>query len=128
MRIDLSRGGGYETDSDPFLQTPENAGANAGQPTGTIPQLADYLVNGYWQFNGTIAHHWASNTITFNLGDLNATEQTIALAALNLWQDVANVTFVQTTGSANINFNHDGSMQAVTSGSWDGSGIMSSAT
>src|SRR5262245_452410 len=102
--------------------------ASAGQPVGTTAQLADYLVNGYWQYNNTVAHHFASNTITYNLGNLNATEQTIALAALNLWHDVANITFVQTSGSANINFNHDGSMQAWTSGGWSGSGIMSSAT
>src|SRR5262245_57655122 len=102
--------------------------ASAGQPVGTTAQLADYLVNGYWQFNGTVAHHFASNTITYSLGNLTATEQTLALAALDLWDDVANITFVQTTASANINFNHDGSMQAFTSGFWNGSGITSSAT
>src|SRR5215467_2781601 len=74
--------------------------ASAGQPVGTIAQLADYLVNGYWQFNGTVAHHFASNTITYNLGNLTATEQSLAVAALNLWHDVANITFVQTTRSA----------------------------
>ena len=105
-----------------------NGTANAGQPVGTIAQLADYLVNGYWQYNGTVAHHFASNTITYNLGNLTATEQTLALAALSLWQDVANVTFVQTTGSANITFNHNGSMVASTSGSWNGVGTTSSAT
>jgi serralysin len=129
MCIDRTKGG-FSTDGDPF-QTPENAGGggvSAGQPVGTTAQLADYLVNGYWQFNGTVAHHWASNTITYNFGDLSATEQTIALAALNLWQQVANVTFVQTSGSANINFNHDGTSQAFTSGFWSGSGIISSET
>src|SRR5262249_15887517 len=82
----------------------------------------------FWDVNGTNPHHWASNTITYNLGNLNTTEQTIALAALALWHDVANVTFVQTSGAANISFNHDGSMQAFTTGNWNSSGIMSSAT
>lgn len=31
----------------------------------TIAQLADYLVNGFWQYSGTIAHHFPSNTITY---------------------------------------------------------------
>jgi peptidase M10/serralysin-like protein/Big-like domain-containing protein/matrixin len=101
---------------------------SASQPVGTIAQLADYLVNGYWQFNGTVAHHFASNTITYNLGDLTPTEQSLALAALGLWHDVANVTFVQSATSGNINFNHDGSMQASTSGFWSGSGITSVET
>jgi Ca2+-binding RTX toxin-like protein len=121
----------FHDDGEPY-PTPDagigGSGDNAGQPVGTTAQLADYLVNGYWQFNGTVAHHWASNTITYNFGDLNATEQTIALAALNLWQQVANVTFVQTSGSANISFNHDGTSQAFTSGFWSGSGIISSET
>src|SRR5438874_475681 len=70
------------------------------QPVGTLAQLADYEVNGYWQWKGTVAHHWGSNTITFNIAGLTASEQTIALSALGLWHDVANVTFVQTTGTA----------------------------
>jgi serralysin len=86
--------------------------AGAAKPVGSFAQLADYLVNGYWQSNGTVAHHWAASTITYSLGNLNATEQALAVAALALWQDVANITFVQTGGAANINFNHDGSFQA----------------
>jgi hypothetical protein len=84
-------------------------------------------VNGYWSWAGTVAHHWASNTISYNLGNLNAAEQSLALSALALWSQVANITFVQ-AGTANINFNHNGNMQAFTSGSWTASGQMRSAT
>lgn len=101
--------------------------ASAGQPVGTISQLAAYLVSGYWSWAGTVAHHWASNTITYNLGNLNTSERSLALAALADWSEVANVTFVAAS-SANINFNHNGNMQASTSGSWTGSGQMTSAT
>ena len=100
----------------------------AGQPVGTITQLADYLVNGYWQAGGNVPHHWFSNTITYNLGNLTASEQALATAALNLWHEVANLTFVLTTGSANINFNHNGTMTASTGGSWFSNGQMVSAT
>ena len=98
------------TDDGEQLDTPEHAGtssggAAAGQPAGTIPQLADFLLNGYWGGSG---HHWGSSTITYNLGNLNAAEQALAVAALSAWHDVANVTFVQTTGAANITFNHNG--------------------
>jgi Ca2+-binding RTX toxin-like protein len=110
---------------------PINAGSgisSAGQPVGSIAQLADYLVNGYWtQFAHTVAHHWPSNTITYNLGNLNASEQNLALSALTLWAQVANIAFAQ-AGTASINFNHNGNMQAFTSGSWNGSGQMTSAT
>ena len=93
----------------------------------TIPQLADYLVNGFWSWQGTVAHHWPSNTITYNLGDLNAQEQTDALAAMALWSSVADITFVQTNTSPNISFNHDGS-GAATYANWGSSGNMTSAT
>jgi hypothetical protein len=99
----------------------------AGQPVGTVAQLSDYLVNGYWAWSGTVAHHWTSNTITYNLGNLDPSERDLALTALAAWSEVANIAFVQAE-AANINFNHNGNMTAFTSGNWIGSGQMISAT
>ncbi|MBX9646485.1 MAG: hypothetical protein K2X57_05450, partial [Xanthobacteraceae bacterium] len=58
---------------------------NAAKPVAAISTLADYLVNGFWQYNNTIAHHWASNTITYNISGLNAAEQFLAQSALQAW-------------------------------------------
>jgi serralysin len=99
----------------------------AGKPVASIATLADYLVTGFWQYNNTVAHHFASNTITFNISGLNSAEQFLALSALQAWSEVANISFVQTSGSANITFNHNGTMQAYTSGNWSG-GLISSQT
>src|SRR5438105_3312782 len=77
----------------------------AAKPVATIPQLADYLINGFWQYNDTIAHHWASSTITYNINGLTTSEQFLAQSALNAWHEVANINFVQTSGAANITFN-----------------------
>jgi len=85
---------------------------SASKPVGTIPQLADYLVNGFWQWNGMIAHHWATNTISYNISGLNAAEQALAQSALTAWHEVANLTFVQTSGAANITYYDDNSMRA----------------
>ena len=85
---------------------------SAAKPVATIAQLADYLINGFWQYNGTMAHHWGSSTITYNISGLNANEQMLAQSALNAWHEVANLTFVQTTGAANITFTHNGTMTA----------------
>jgi Ca2+-binding RTX toxin-like protein len=98
------------------------------KPVATVPQLADYLINGFWQDNGEIAHHWGSTTITYNISALNAAEQTLALAALNAWHEVANLTFVQTSGAANITYNHNGSMTAFENDFYTGAGIITSAT
>ena len=121
----------YSDDGDPF---PLAAGGSAStangsnSPVASTATLADWLINGFWQNYSSSAHHWASNTITFNLGNLNAAEQALALSALNAWHDVANINFVQTSGAANISFNHNGTMQAVTNASWNGAGQMTSAT
>ena len=101
--------------------------SGAAKPVATIPQLADYLVNGFWQFNGEIAHHWGSSTISYNITGLNAAEQFLAQSALEAWHEVTNLNFVLTSGAANITFNHNGTMTAFESDSYNGSGIMSSA-
>ena len=88
-------------DGDPFplaADTVTTVATSAAKPVASIATLADYLVNGFWQYNGTIAHHWASNTITYNINGLNAAEQFLALSALQAWHEVANITFVQTSG------------------------------
>ena len=101
----------------------------APKPVATIPQLADYLINGFWQYNGMVAHHWASSTISYNINGLNAAEQLLAQSALNAWHEVANVAFVQTSGAANITFNHNGSLTAFeTDDSYLGTGIITTAT
>ena len=74
---------------------------SAAKPVASIATLADYLVNGFWQYNNAIAHHWASNTITYNISGLNSAEQFLALSAMQAWSEVANITFVPTSGSAN---------------------------
>ena len=101
---------------------------SAAKPIATIPQLAGYLTSGFWQYNSTIAHHWGSATITYNVNDLTTAERFLAQSALNAWHEVANVTFVLSTGAANITFNNDGSMTAFETDRFNNSGVMSSAT
>ncbi|MEH2544236.1 Ca2+-binding RTX toxin-like protein [Bradyrhizobium sp. AZCC 2262] len=101
---------------------------SAGKPVASIATLADYLVNGFWQDSSAIAHHWASNTVTYNISALNSAEQFLALSAMQAWHDVANINFVQTSGSANITFSNSGNMQAVTNAAWSGSGAIAWAT
>ena len=45
---------------------------------------------------------------------------------MQAWSEVANITFVQTSGSANITFSNTGTMQAYASGCWYGSGAIAS--
>src|SRR5436190_7151169 len=118
-------------EGEPFPLAADVVGSittSAGKPVASIATLADYLVNGFWQYNSALAHHWASNTITYNISALNSAEQFLALSAMQAWHDVANVNFVQTSGSANITFSNSGNMQAVTNAAWSGSGAIAYAT
>jgi hypothetical protein len=92
-----------------------------GATFGTIAQLSDYLINGYW--NDQILHpphHWKQNNITYNISGLTVPEQKDAKAALAAWQSVCNVTFTETPGTADITYidtvNRDtnGNIKAVT--------------
>lgn len=82
-------------------------------PAGTNTQLAAYLTDGYWADTGRARHSFdtsTSNAITVNLTGLTADGQQLARWALEAWENVANVVFVETTGTADISFddNQDG--------------------
>ena len=106
------RVGGPDGDEDFYPQVNASTGSssttNASKPVGTIAQLADYLLNGFWQYAGEIPHHWGSSTISYNINGLTTAEKFLAQSALNAWHEVANLNFVLTTGGANITFNHNG--------------------
>ncbi|MEH2526332.1 MULTISPECIES: M10 family metallopeptidase C-terminal domain-containing protein [unclassified Bradyrhizobium] len=115
----------FGDDGDPYQLAADAASVSSGEvyaakPVASIATLANYLVSGFWQYNNTVAHHWASNTITFNITGLNSSEQFLALTALRAWSEVANISFLQTAGSANITFTHNGTMQAYSGGDWPG--------
>src|SRR5262249_48043422 len=93
---------------------PSPHGVSSSMPFGDTVTMADYLINGYWSYVGESSRHWASPNITVNISGLSASEQGLAMSALSLWHDVANVSFTYTTGPAQITFNHNGSMQAFT--------------
>ncbi|ATG48473.1 hypothetical protein CEW89_13405 [Celeribacter ethanolicus] len=93
---------------------------SAALVNGTLSELADYLTTGFWNDYGLNTRFFdtsSSNVITVNISDLNATEQKLALSALEAWEMVADVTFVVTTSSsADITFyNDDGGNSTVLS-------------
>ncbi|WKA30777.1 M10 family metallopeptidase C-terminal domain-containing protein [Bradyrhizobium roseum] len=123
----------FRDEGEPFPLADASGGlvdvmVSASKPVVSIATLADYLVNGFWVYNSTPAHHFSSNTITYNITGLNAAEQFLAQTAMQAWSEVANISFVQTSGAANITFTHNGTMQAYTSGAWYGNGAIAYQT
>jgi serralysin len=74
---------------------------------GTLDDLAQYLVSGYWTENGQSARKFdisLSNEITVNLTGLTAAGQQLARWALQVWELYADLDFVEVAGSADITF------------------------
>jgi serralysin len=92
---------GYGTTIGQYLLTMAT-GTTPYAPVVTVNDIADYLTNTYWEVNGGTAHHWGVTTITYNVQGLSAARADLARVAFQLWSEVANLTFVETTGSAQI--------------------------
>lgn len=76
-------------------------------PVWNYDQIANQLVNGWWNWNGEGAHHFnvsQGGTITVNITGLTADEQTLARAALAEWHDIIGVNFKEVTLGGQILF------------------------
>ncbi|MDJ0820525.1 MAG: M10 family metallopeptidase C-terminal domain-containing protein, partial [Paracoccaceae bacterium] len=77
---------------------------------GTLDELATYLTTGYWQDGGEPARSFSttsSNVITVNITALTPAGQQLARWALEAWEMVADLEFVEVTGVADITFDDD---------------------
>ena len=81
-----------------------DSGPEAPEATdlSVIEDMADYLTRGYWGTSRATANH--GNTITVNIEALNSTGQQLARWAMDAWESVADITFIETGGSADITF------------------------
>ncbi len=76
-------------------------------PIATNTELATYLTDGFWSDTNRARHSFdtsGSNTITVNLTGLTADGLELARWALEAWELVADINFVETSGSADITF------------------------
>jgi serralysin len=80
-------------------------------PIYTIPQIADYLIKGYWKDQSPDwgARSWAKDdrTISYNIDALSPEYQALAKLAFATWQDVTKLKFIEDTSggaSSKIDF------------------------
>jgi serralysin len=79
-------------------------------PVFDYDQIADQLVNGYWESVGGTTRHFnvtEGGTITVNLTGLTSAGQYLARHALELWTDSLGIHFQEIAGSAQITFDDD---------------------
>jgi hypothetical protein len=76
-------------------------------PLWNNDQIAQQLVTGYW---GDGMHRFVldqTRTITVNITGLDFNGQNLATTALQQWSSITGITFVQTSGAAQITFTDD---------------------
>ncbi len=91
-----------QTASPPLLTASTSASGSASPET-----IANYLTTGFWRESGQVPHSFdtsASNVITISLVGLSANDKVLARGALEAWGMVANLTFREVTGKADITF------------------------
>ncbi len=96
---------GYDEDERGTYRLTTEASSTAAPDgdAGTLDEMATYLISGYW---GT-AHSFdtsSSNVITVNLSALTSEGQQLARWALQAWETVANLDFVEVRSGGDITF------------------------
>jgi Ca2+-binding RTX toxin-like protein len=89
--------------------------------------LADEINLGYWQWAASVdpneapfRRYWENfnsgnpTNITVDISGLQADSQALAVLALSVWQDVANITFTYVVGGGNITITETGNGDAAT--------------
>ena len=95
---------------------------------GTLDELAAFLTDGYWESTGRAGRSFdtsSSNVITVNLTGLTAEGQQLARWALEAWEMVANLDFVEVTSGGDLTFD-DNDSGAYSTSTTVGSEIISS--
>lgn len=103
---------------------------NTAAPTapGTMDEIADFLVNGYWEDTGRAARSWnvgSDNAITYDVSSLSAAYQQYAEIAFQTWTDLTGIQFIATSSFAEITFQDTDLGSAYSSSSVSGSTITS---
>ncbi len=85
----------------------QNTGDTVYAPSGQADpnEFANYLTHGYWEDRGGSNKNWEQDTVTFSISNeyTNAQRDGLRLA-LDLWADVADISFSEVSSGANLTF------------------------
>ncbi len=105
----------------------EDSGGGGGTPeVGTLDEMAAFLTDGFWEGNPRAFDTSSSTVITVNITKLTAEGQQLARWALDAWEMVADLQFVEVTGAADIDFD-DNQSGAFAGSTYDANGVIISS-
>ncbi len=102
-----------------------DGGDYAGKPTATPEQFADYLTDGFWQDTGRSARSWSQDTVTYSLTGFSAGQEAGIKLALDLWADVADISFSEVASGAMMAISEGNDGRAYSSSVTSGANIVS---
>lgn len=79
-----------------------NSGKTPFLPDISIGEIADYLTHSFWLVVGTTPRQWGTATVTYNVQGLSPERADLARLAFATWDDLADLSFVETSGTAQI--------------------------
>jgi len=76
-----------------------------GKPIGSLADIANYLISGYWDdYKDEDPRHWASNDVHVLFYTTDAGQEAAARLALQQWSNVSGLVFTEYDGGDGINF------------------------
>jgi serralysin len=104
------------------VDSPDFAPSGAATPQ----QFSNYLTQGFWQDSGRSERSWSQDTITYDINSgFSSNEITGIRMAFDLWADVADISFTEVNGSANIELYEGSDGRAYSSSTTSGTDIVS---
>ncbi len=109
LRFTASNSGTYYIEAESYANRTDGSytisfGETVPAEVGSLDQTAQFLTEGYWGGTQRSFNTSQSNQITVNINALTYEGQVLARWAFEVWESVANIEFVETSGSANITF------------------------
>lgn len=103
---------GYSTYTGTYvLSVTEDIGSTPTTPfLADLDTMAEFLTHDYWEANGGSAHRFdtsSSNVISVNIDGLDDAGKQLARWAFEAWEAVADIDFVETSGTAQITFDDE---------------------
>lgn len=102
--------------------------SDAPRGVGTVDEMAEYLTDGYWESQNFSRFAFADGDITVDLSGLTVAGRQLARWALEAWEMVADLSFREVGGSADITFDDNRSGAFARANAVDGDGVNSASS
>ncbi len=116
--------GGTLANSEAQFQS-SNDSLDAPSSEADPTTFANYLTTGFWEDIGGSERSWAQNNITFSLDGFTTSQQDGLRNAFDLWSDVADISFTEVSGVADISVSVGNDGRAYSASTTSGTTIVS---